>query len=147
MANTVRVRDVWEVLDHVCKGRTRDDKINRLKKYENYMPLRDILQGAFDSRIIWNLPAGTPPYTPQVEGPPAPSTLLREHLKFKYFVKDLRVSEDLPVVKRESMFINLLESIDARDAECVVNMVNKKAPMKGLTDKIVQEAFPDLIPA
>lgn len=145
MANTV-TRHVWEVLDRVSKGRTRADKIKRLKEYENLMALRDVLQGAFDPRIEWNLPPGTPPYTPQVEGPPPPSTLLKEHLKFKFFVKGLRESEDLMSVKRERLFIDLLESVDPRDAEAVVNMINKKPPVKGLTEKIVKEALPDLIP-
>lgn len=145
MANTV-TRHVWEVLDRVSKGRTRADKIKRLKEYENLMALRDVLQGAFDPRIEWNLPPGIPPYTPQVEGPPPPSTLLKEHLKFKFFVKGLRESEDLMSVKRERLFIDLLESVDPRDAEAVVNMINKKPPVKGLTEKIVKEALPDLIP-
>jgi hypothetical protein len=42
------------------------------------------------------------------------------------------------------MFIQLLESIYAEDAEIVVNMVQRKAP-KGLTKKIVEEAFPKLL--
>lgn len=145
MANTV-TRQVWEVLDRVAKGRTRADKIKRLKEYENLMPLRDVLQGAFDPRIQWNIPSGTPPYTPQVEGPPPPSSLLKEHLKFKYFVKGVRESDDMLGVKRERLFINILESVDARDAEALVNMVNKKPPVKGLTEQIVKEALPDLIP-
>lgn len=146
MVNTVRKKDVWEALNHVAKGRTRADKIKRLAEFESDMPVRDVLQGAFDERIQWNIPSGTPPYTPQVEGPPPPTTLLREHLKFKYFVKGLRESEDLLSVRRERMFIDMLESVDPRDAELLVNMINKKPPVKGLTEAIVKEALPDLIP-
>lgn len=146
MVNTVRKKDVWEALDHVAKGRTRADRIRRLSEFEDEMALRDVLQGAFDPRIQWNMPAGTPPYTPQTEGPPPPSSLLKEHLKFKYFVKGLRDSEQLLSVKRERMFIDLLESIDPRDAELLVNMINKQPPVKGLTEAIVKEALPDLIP-
>ena len=146
MAYTVRKQDVWEVFQEFTKAKNRKQRIEILKKNEDNMPLRDVLQGAFDARIQWNLPPGTPPYTPQQTDAPTPSTLLKEHLKFKYFVKGLRESEDLLPVRRERLFIDILEVIDARDAEAVVAMINKKPPVQGLTEKIVKEALPDLIP-
>ena len=42
------------------------------------------------------------------------------------------------------MYIQVLESIHAEDAEIVINMVQRKAP-KGLTKKIVEETFPKLL--
>jgi len=67
-------------------------------------------------------------------------------MNFKFFVKGVKSSDDLLNVKRERMFVDILESIDPRDAEILVAMINKKPPAKGLTKKIVQEAMPDLIP-
>jgi hypothetical protein len=145
MANTARRLDVHEIFSKVVSTKSRKDKIKILQD-NNIMPVRDVLQGTFDDRIQWNLPPGTPPYTPQSEGAPAPQTLLKLHLKFKYFVKGLRESEDLLPVKRERMFLDILESIDSRDAEILVNMINKKPPMQGITKKLVQEAYPDLLP-
>lgn len=145
MANTARRLDVFEVFEKVSAAKSRKDKIKILQD-NNIMPVRDVLQGTFDERIQWNLPAGTPPYTPLAEGAPAPQCLLKLHLKFKYFVKGLRVSENLIPVKRERMFIDILESIDSREAEILVNMINKKSPMQGITKKLVQEAYPDLLP-
>ena len=66
-------------------------------------------------------------------------------MNFKYYLKGLRDSEKLMGVKRERMFIDMLESIHPRDAELVCNMINKKPPMKGITEKLVKEAFPDLL--
>jgi hypothetical protein len=54
------------------------------------------------------------------------------------------ISAQQPQYKIERMFIMLLESIYAEDAEIVINMVQRKAP-KGLTKKIVEEAFPKLL--
>ena len=42
------------------------------------------------------------------------------------------------------MYIQVLESIHAEDAVIVIDMVQRKAP-KGLTKKIVEEAFPKLL--
>ena len=53
--------------------------------------------------------------------------------------------DTLTSYKRENKFIQLLESIHPEDALIVLNMVQKKAPVKGLTKKIVEEAFPNLL--
>jgi hypothetical protein len=143
MAITNPKRQVYEILEEASKKRAKKDKIDVLRKYEN-MALRDVLQGTFDERIQWNLPAGSVPYTPSREDI-VPTTLLKEHLKFKYFVKGLRESEKLMGVKRERMFIDILESIHPRDAEVLCNMINKKPPMKGISESLVKEAFPNLI--
>ena len=146
MVGTVRVKDVYEVFEAVASAKNRKAKLKILQENDR-MPVRDVLQGTFDSRIQWNLHAGTPPYTPQAEGAPTPKTLLKEHLKFKYFVKGLRESEDLNNVTRERMFIDILETIPPKDAAILVSMVNKKKPdFDGLTEKLVKEAYPDLIP-
>jgi len=134
---------VFEILDKATKAKNRDERIKVLQE-NNIMPVLDILRGTFDETIQWNLPDGTPPYTPNEESSP-PSTLLKQHLNFKYFVKGLRESNSLNKIKREKMFIDLLESVHPRDAELVISMINKKSPHRYLTKKLVQEAFPNLI--
>jgi hypothetical protein len=143
MAITPPKRQVYEILEEASKKRAKKEKIEILRKYEN-MALRDVLQGTFDKKIQWNLPAGQVPYTPARKDI-VPTSLLKEHLKFKYFVKGLRESEKLMGVKRERMFIDILESIHPRDAEVLCNMINKKPPMKGISESLVKEAFPNLI--
>jgi len=139
--------DVWEVFEKFEKAKNRKERIQILKDQSQHWAMRDVLQGIFDDRVQWNLPKGPVPYTPNAEGAPTPSTLRKQHMNFKYFVSGLRTSEDLLTVKRERMFVDILESIDSRDAEILVSMINKKPPVQGLTKKIVQEALPDLIPA
>lgn len=137
--------DVWEVFERVSKAKARKDKIAILQQ-NNIMPVRDVLQGTYDPNIQWNLPGGTPPYTPNAEDAPTPSHIRREHRKFKYFVKGLLESERLNKIKRERMFIDILESVPPQEAEILVAMINKQQPVKGLTEKLVKEAYPDLIP-
>lgn len=123
--------------------KTRQDKIKVIRD-NNIMALRDVLQGIFDPAISFKLPAGAPPYT---ENKPntAPSSLLRHHRFFKYFVAGVGECERLNNTKREKMFIDTLEAIHPEDAKIVISMVAKKSPVKGLTKKLVQEALPDLI--
>ena len=97
---------VFEILDKAVKAKNREERIKVLQE-NNIMPVLDILRGTFDETIRWNIPDGTPPYTPNEESSP-PSTLLRQHLNFKYFVQGLRESNSLNKIKREKKFIDLL---------------------------------------
>ena len=83
------------------------------------------------------------PYTPN-KPESVPTNLLRKNVDFKYIVKG-GIREDMPSFKREKIYIGLLESIHPEDAKVVINMVNRKKPAKGITEKVVKEAFPNLI--
>jgi hypothetical protein len=56
----------------------------------------------------------------------------------------LKSSAALPALKRERIFIGLIESVHPEDAKLVIGMVNKQKP-KGLSRPIVEEAFPGLL--
>ena len=47
-------------------------------------------------------------------------------------------------MKREQIFIGVLEAVHPKDAELMLGMINKKS-IKGVTKKVVEEAFPNLI--
>ena len=133
---------VYEVIDQVRKARSKDKKVELLKKHESWA-LKDILRGTFDSTIQWNLPGGEPPYTPN-NGHDAATNLLKEHKNFVYFVKGLQESNRLTPVKRESIFLGLIEGIHPEDARLVISMINKEKP-QGITRPVIEEAFPKLL--
>ena len=135
--------EVFEILEQFGQQTTRADKI-KLLKANNIPAIRDVCRGAYDKTLEFNLPEGKPPYSPN-KPESVPSTLRKEHRNFGYFVKGLPQAEKITNMRRETMFIQMLESIHAEDAIIVLNMVAKKAPVKGLTKKIVEEAFPNLL--
>lgn len=137
-----RTLDVHEVFEKFEKAKTKADKVKVLKENESYA-LRDVIRGSMDSRIEWLLPKGEVPYTP-CEAHNAPSTLLRKNVDFKYCVKG-GPGTNMPAMKREKIFLGIVETIHPKDAELVCAMINKKLPVKGLTPKIVEEAFPGLL--
>ena len=141
---TERRLEVFEILNKIANAKEDKERVAILKQYSEVMYLRDVLQGTFDPAIQWNLPEGTPPYTPNEESS-TPSSLARHHRKFKYFVKGLSDSERLNKIKRERMFIEILEAVHHQDASILVSMINKKSPVKGLTKTLVKEVFPELI--
>ena len=132
---------VFEILEEVGKQRNRDDKVKILRENETWA-LKDIIRGTMDSKVTWNLPEGEPPYTASAPHN-HPANLIRENVKFKYFVKGGE-GDQMPKVKREQIFIGLLEGIHPEDAKVVLSMINKKN-LKGITRPVVEEAFPNLL--
>jgi len=133
--------EVFEILEEFGKQTTKAKRIEVLKKYENVPAFKDVLRGTFDDSLEFLLPEGKPPYTPNIPES-VPSTLLKKHKEFGYFVKG---GVDQPQYKRENIFIRMLESIHPQDAEVVLSMVAKKSPVKYLTKNLIEETFPNLI--
>jgi len=143
MAYTGEPTQVFEIFQEVGKAKTKAERIKVLLKYKDVAAFTDVLRGTFDDKLVFLLPEGKPPYTPNIPES-VPSTLLKKHKDFGYFVQG-GPGSTLPSFRREKMFIDMLESIHPSDAEVVLSMVAKKAPVKGLTKQTVQEAFPNLI--
>ena len=142
MAQT-RMRDVFEIFEEYKKADGREERLDVLRKYSDHKAFRDVLRGTFDDSLVFTLPEGRPPFTPN-KPESVPSTLIKQCKNFYIFVKGT-VGEQLPAFKREARFIQLLESIHPEDAEYVLKMVAKKPPVRYMTKKIVQEAYPNLI--
>lgn len=134
---------VFEVIEEIAKKKSKADKVKFLKENDTWA-LKDYIRGSMDSTIQWLLPQGAPPpYTPSEEHN-CPSSLFRETTKLAYFAKGSPKGNNLSNLKRENIFIGMLEAIHPQDALLMIDMINKKTP-KGLTKAIVNEAFPGLL--
>jgi len=128
------------VMEDFTKAKSKAEKVAVLRSNESWA-LKDLLKGTLDPKVKWDLPEGAPPYQPSSHSEPMAS-IFRENTKFRYFVKNNNIN--ISQIKREQIFIGILEAVHPKDAELVISMINKKPPVKGLTFKIAQEAFPDL---
>ena len=131
---------IAEILKLVNDATSRQARVDLLKFY-NCKPLRSILKGTFDPKIEFALPKTRPPF--RADDAPegiTPSTLYRETRKFQY----LTVNSNVNQMKREQIFINILESVHATEAELVLQMIEKKSQINGLTPRLVLEAIPGL---
>lgn len=92
-------------------------------------------------RFQFDLPDTPPPYQPS-EYPDSQGMLYKELRKMKYFLKgsDMNISR----LRREQLFIQMLESIDKHDAVLLCNIIAQK-PMKGLSKAVITAAFGDII--
>ena len=132
---------ISEILTKVNNAKDKPKKVEVLKTYDS-QPLRQVLKGAFDPSIIWDLPDGTPPYKENDAPAGTEHTLLSNDAKrLWHFVRggDDRLSK----TKKETMFIQILEGLHADEARLLISVVNKELnkTYKGLTDAVVKDAF------
>ena len=130
-----------EILTKVNNAKDKPAKIAVLKKHDS-VPLRQVLKGAFDPNIIWDLPEGTPPFN-RNDAPAGTehTTLHQEARRLWHFVKG--ADDNLKQAKKEMMFIQLLEGLQEDDADLMIAVKEKSLNKryKGLTDAVVKEAF------
>lgn len=132
-----------EVLSELPKKKSKADKVAWLRKNDN-VPFRNVLRLIYDESIEFLLPDTPPPWKPNEFEDEAKTMLYREARRLKIFFKGGGY-DDMKPVKREQLFITLLEAIDNEDAELLANHMLSHTKVKGLTLQTLLEAFPDLL--
>ena len=160
---------IYEVLELASKQRSKANKIKVLKTYE-HISLKSIFIWNFDESVVSLLPPGEVPYgdaedqsvysgslseniakearggesaTGQDMDGRGKTSLRREYQNLYHFVKG--GNNNINSIRREMMFINLLQGLHPKEAEVLILTKDKK-----LTDKykisfeIVKEAYPDI---
>ncbi len=133
-----------EILRKVSNAKTKAEKIALLKKH-NSTALRQLLIINFDDSVVSMLPEGDVPYTPN-EAPVGTDHTRLEH-EFKGLYRFFKGGADkLPGMKRESMFVQLLEGLSAEEAELIVLVKDGKmnTKYKRITKAVISEAFPSI---
>jgi hypothetical protein len=135
--------NVIETLEMVDEAKTRDEKREILKSRDNYAT-RALLQLNFHPDVSWHIPRGSPPYTPSQDADSTEGSIHFEVKKLNYFVKG--GGHDLSMLKRESMFVQLLERVAEKDAKLLISVKDQNLSYKGLSYKLVRDVWPDLLP-
>ena len=162
----------FEVLDLVSKQRTKAKKIEVLKTYED-ISLKIILIWNFDESVQSVLPPGDVPYsgyddqntysgtlstkiTEEVRrmhdtgsfslgssDKQGHTTIRREAKNFYHFVRG--GNDTMNMIRRETMFINILEGLHPLEAEIVTLCKDKRlGEVYKITKEVVAEAYPDI---
>ena len=162
---------IFEILNLVSKQRSNAKKVEVLQKYED-PSLKTILIWNFDESVISLLPEGEVPYASTGEQTSYSGTLTakiddavskmeelnsnslgsmdqgkssirKEYQMFYNFVKG--GNDGLSSLRRETMFINILQGLHPLEAEivCLVKDKNLQTKYK-ITKEVVSEAYPDI---
>ena len=162
----------FEVFHLASKQRSKAKKVEVLKRYED-PSLKALFIWNFDETIISVLPEGEVPYTGYDEQTSYSGTLTTriseevrkmhetgsfsmgtsdieghttiriQYVNFYHFLKG--VNDSLNNIRRETMFINILEGLHPLEAEIIVLVKDKNLESKyKITKDIVSEAYPDI---
>jgi hypothetical protein len=162
----------FEVLNLVSKQRTNIKKVEVLQKY-NDPSLRAILIWNFDESVISSLPEGIVPYSSVGEQGSFSGTLSekiedavdkmseigsnslgsqdqgfssirKEYQRFYNFIRG--GNDSLSSLRRETMFINVLQGLHPLEAEIICLVKDKKLETKyKITKEIVAQAYPEIV--
>lgn len=139
------MKNIYEIFDEYERAKSIEDKIAILRFNSNYA-LKNVLKGTFDPDIkfVFN---EIPPYKKSDAPAGLGYTSIHQELGRAYlFEKDNpRVDPNLTHQRKTEILIQILESLEAREAEIFANMLLKKQNVEGLTYMMVRETFPDLI--
>lgn len=137
---------VSELLDDVDRAKSREEKIQLLREYDR-PDFITILRLNYDPNLSMDLPEGDPPYKKELDVPAGMShtNLLKEVRRFYIW---LDPKTNLPKLKKESLFINLLEGLHWTEAEALVLAKDRKLTKKykTLKEDLIREAFPFALP-
>ena len=134
-----------EIMQHVS-DLTNEDRPKAMQAIARLRPdFKAAIQLVFVDGIQLDLPAGAPPYK-KLDMPDnwGYNRLPRELKKMHYFIKGS--SNNLTKAKKESMFIEMLESLSPQEAKLLIQIKDKKLEYKGITKRYVKKAFPEFFP-
>ena len=132
------------IFKQVEQSTKKEDKI-RILRENSSSTMKAILGYAYDPYVEWLLPETDPPYQALPQNADAEITLQGAQKQFYLFVKGpTETQKNLKQTRRELLFIQLLESVHPDEAKVLLGMKNRKLPYRGLTRKLVAEAFPNL---
>lgn len=132
-------KSIYNILKECAEIKSKKDRVEKLRQVPPVVQL--ILKYAYDPQIKFDLPEGDPPYKP-CEFMDQEGRLYTEARKLYLFI--VGGNPNLTKLKRESLFIQYIESIDKDDAVLICKVKDKKLPFKTLSSTIVKEAFPEL---
>ena len=162
---------IFEILQVVDKQRSNVRKVEALRKFDD-AALKTVLIWNFDESIVSVLPPGEVPYASVGEQNSFSGTMTekigdavtkmqevgsnslgsqdqgfssirKEYQKFYNFVKG--GNDGLSSLRRETMFINLLQGLHPLEAEIICLIKDKKLDTRyKITKEIVSEAYPDI---
>ena len=163
----------FEVFDLVSRQKSKAKKIEVLRKYgESYIKM--LLIWNFDESVISALPSGAVPYdgfddqnvysgtlstkieedvrsmhengsfSLGVSDQQGHTTIRREFRNFYQFLKG--GNDGMRNIRRETMFINILEGLHPLEAEILVLIKDRKLDTKyKITKDVVSQAYPDIV--
>lgn len=141
------MKQIYEVFDEFEQAKNKKDRMAIIEK--NLSPtLVKILELTFHPKYQWKVKELPENYkVPTDMLPGITYDNMNSQLRRLYmFLEGDGTAEQLTETRRNQLLIQMLESIEPREAEIILGIFQKDQQVKGLDYKFVKEAFPQLLP-
>ena len=144
MAVKPQNKTIGEVIQEAQKAKTFKAKVEVLKQHES-KPLRQILKLAFDGgkNYKWSLDPSPAPYEPNKCPVGEGTRSIRGEIKRLYMFLDVEASKNIPLMKKESKYVYMLQQFDPLEASVMEQV--RLGKIEKISEKVVNEAFPGLL--
>mgnify|MGYP006266911231 CR=1 FL=1 len=140
------MKNIYEIFDEFESALTEQDKVLVIQNNLN-QTLINVLKLTFSPEYEWlvneiPLEYKTPDTLPGI----STCQLGTELRKLYLFRKGDPAGEKLTERKRKELLLQLLESLEPREAEVVIGIFKKDQGVNGLSYEFVKGCFPDMLP-
>ena len=139
-------KNIYEVLDLFKAEKTKKGRVKVLQDNDSYA-LRNVLVGTFHPNVQF-LIKSAPDFKREQIPPGMSYNHMTEALSKMYlFQKDnAKAPAALTDKRRGELLLQILESLEEKEADVLISILNKDLDVPYLTAAIVNEAFPGLLP-
>jgi hypothetical protein len=141
------MKNLYEVFDDFENAKSKKDKMGVIQQNLS-QTLVKVLELTYHPQIQWKVKELPDSYKiPTDMLPGLTYDSLNAQLRRLYMFREGDpTAETLTPRRREELLLQILESIEPREAEVILGIFQKDLGVKGLDYKFVKEAFPNLLP-
>lgn len=139
-------KNIYEVFDEFKKAKNKADRIMVLQKNDT-SALRDVLIGVFHPNIQYTVDK-----IPEFKRVEMPAGMSYDHMSgalsriYLFMKNNPRVPEGLTDKRKNEILIQILESLEEKEADVFIGILKKDLKVPYLTPALVNEAFTGLLP-
>ena len=140
------MKNVYEIFDEFEEAKTKQERLKIIEKNLSKI-LVEVLELTFHPNYQWHITDVPDNYIEATNNLPglSPLQLSTQIRKLYLFKKGDETADKLTPEKMNQLLLQILESLEPREAEVVFGILRKDQGVKGLTYKFVKEAFPQML--
>lgn len=139
-------KNIYEIFDEFESASNEQEKVLVIQNNLN-QTLINVLKLTFHPEYEWLVEELPTEYKVPDTLPGISTCQLSTELRKLYlFRKGDTAGESLTPRKRKELLLQLLESLEPREAEVIIGIFKKDQGVKGLTYEFVSQCFPDMLP-
>jgi hypothetical protein len=139
-------KNVYEIFEELKLAEDDFERVDMLCRNSSYA-LKSVLKGIFHPDVQFTISE-----TPKYKRSDSPIGLgysnMTQELSRAYLFEanNPKVSPNLSTERKIQILVQILETLEAKEADVYMNMILKKTPIPELTYEVVKKSFPDLLP-